>query len=80
MLDYYSGGYGYRIPKPGMMLRQGMDSPQTFSFRVWISVIRWMDMNQDAKSNLYKTAVPNNGKTIKFRAFDSKGRGGAVAE
>jgi hexosaminidase len=79
MLDYYSGGYGYRIPRPGMILTKdgfaanlqfpGMDIRYTMDGR-----------DPGMQSNLYKAPVPTNGKPIKFRAFDARGRGGAVAE
>ncbi len=79
MLDYYNGGYGYRIPKPGVILDQG-------HFRANIQfpglVIRYtMDgRDPDAKSTIFLSPVIADGKPPKFRAFDSKGRGGMIAE
>jgi hexosaminidase len=79
MLDYYMGGYGYRIPKPGVVLDQGY-------FRANLQfpglVIRYTadGKDPDSKSSIYKDPVRADGKPPKFRAFDSKGRGGPVAE
>ncbi len=79
MLDYYSGGYGYRIPRPGMILtKEGFAANLQFP---GMDIRYTMDGREPGmQSDLYKTPVPVNGKTIKFRAFDARGRGGAVAE
>jgi hexosaminidase len=78
MLDYYQGGYGYRIPKPGLeninglyatnLQFPGMDIRYTMDGR-----------DPDTQSMIYKFPVPDAGKGLKFRAFDTKGRGGAIA-
>ena len=79
MLDYYLGGYGYRIPKPGVLLEQGYYSA---NIQFPGLVIRYTTdgKDPDLKSAIYKEPVMANGKQIKFRAFDTKGRGGAIAE
>jgi hexosaminidase len=79
MLDYYAGGYGYRIPKPGVVLSEGryaanlqfpgMDIRYTLDGK-----------DPDSKSRIYKDPVDAGGKTIKFRAFTTNGRGGVIAE
>jgi hexosaminidase len=78
MLDYYKGGYHYRIPKPGLILADGK----------WAANIQFPDMplrytmdgrEPDSKSIIYKDPVPATGKKLQCRAFDSRGRGGAVA-
>ena len=78
MLDYYMGGYHYRIPKPGLILSEGK----------WAANIQFPGMpvryttdgrEPDSKSPLYKDPVPVAGKNLQCRAFDSKGRGGTVA-
>jgi hexosaminidase len=79
MLDFYLGGFGYRIPKPGVVFEQG---------HFWANiqfpglVIRYtMDgKDPDSKSSIYKVPVIADGKPPKFRAFDSKGKGGVIAE
>jgi len=78
-LTYLNGGYGYRIPKPGVILQGGkylvnMQFPG-FAIRYTTN-----GKDPDAKSKLYNDAVtlPLNG--VKFRAFDTKGRGSNVSE
>ena len=78
MLDYYAGGYGYRIPKPGLMMENnlilanlqfpGMDLRYTTDGK-----------DPDAQSGIYKNPVPLTSQGIKLRAFDKKGRGGPIA-
>jgi len=79
MLDYYLGGFGYRIPKPGLSNNNGSYSA---NLQFPGMLIRYTSdgHDPDAKSTLYKEPVPGTGKNIKFRAFDSKGRGGQIAE
>jgi len=78
-LTYLNGGYGYRIPKPGVILQNGkyLVNMQFPGF-----VIRYTTdgKDPDAKSKIYNDAVtlPPNG--VKFRAFDNKGRGSNVSE
>jgi len=78
MLDYYKGGYHYRIPKHGLILTDGK----------WAANIQFPGMplryttdgrEPDSKSMIYRHPVPAAGKNLQCRAFDNKGRGGAVA-
>ncbi|HEY4197085.1 MAG TPA: family 20 glycosylhydrolase [Mucilaginibacter sp.] len=78
-LDYLNGGYGYRIPKPGVILEDGkyLANEQFPGL-----VIRYTTNGKipDAKSSVYKDAVTNENSDIKFRTFDNKGRGSNVTE
>ncbi|HVW96444.1 MAG TPA: family 20 glycosylhydrolase [Mucilaginibacter sp.] len=78
-LSYYNGGYNYRVPKPGVVLQDGK-----YAANVQFPglIIRYTTDGSEPteKSKLYKDAVTNNGNAIKFRAFDTKGRGGNVSE
>ncbi|WP_428327543.1 family 20 glycosylhydrolase [Mucilaginibacter sp.] len=78
-LSYYSGGYNYRIPKPGVILQDGKYVANEQFPGI---VIRYTTNGKDpdASSKLYNDAVTNNGNTLKFRAFDTKGRGSNVSE
>jgi hexosaminidase len=79
MLDYYQGGYGYRIPIPGLVLKDG----QYFANLQFPGMLIRYTSNSndpDSKSILYKASVKDAGKSLKFRAFDMKGRGGNNAE
>lgn len=78
MLDYYLGGFGYRIPKPGLNFENGHYAA---NIQFPGLVIRYTldGKDPDAKSNMYKDPVTENGKVIKLRAFDSRGRGGAIS-
>ncbi|MEN0056027.1 MAG: family 20 glycosylhydrolase [Mucilaginibacter sp.] len=78
-LSYYDGGFNYRIPKPGINLQDGK----------YLSNIEFPGLtiryttngkDPDEKSKEYTGPVDYKGGTIKFRAFDVKGRGGNVAE
>jgi hexosaminidase len=78
MLDYYMGGYHYRVPKPGLILSEGK----------WAVNIQFPGMpirytmdgkDPDIKSMLYKDPVPATGTTLRCRAFDTRGREGAIA-
>jgi len=78
MLDYYRGGYNYRVPKPGLALEEGK----------WAANIQFPGMllryttdgkEPDSKSLPYKDPVPANGEKLQCRVFDRRGRGGAVA-
>jgi hexosaminidase len=79
MLDYYLGGYCYRIPKPGIYLEKGLYSA---NLQFPGMVIRYTldGQDPDVNSKIYKVPVTPTGKAVKFRAFDTKGRGGVVAE
>jgi len=78
-LSYFNGGYNYRVPKPGVVLQDGK-----YAANVQFPglTIRYTTdgKDPDKKSKLYNDAVTNDGNTIKFRAFDTKGRGGNVSE
>ncbi|HTB26430.1 MAG TPA: family 20 glycosylhydrolase [Puia sp.] len=78
MLDYYLGGYGYRIPKPGLVFENGQ-----FAANIQFPglVIRYSldGRDPDASSNIYSDPVTDKGKGIKLRAFDTRGRSGAIS-
>jgi hexosaminidase len=78
-LSYYNGGYGYRVPKPGIVLQDGK---YVANEQFPGLTIRYTTNGKDPddKSKIYNDAVTNDGNTIKFRAFDTKGRGGNVSE
>jgi hexosaminidase len=78
-LNYYDGGYNYRVPKPGVVLQDG----KYFANEQFPGLtIRYTTdgTDPDAKSKIYNDAVTNDGKGLKFRAFDTKGRGSNVSE
>jgi len=78
-LSYYNGGYNYRVPKPGIILQDGR-----YAANVQFPglTIRYTTdgSDPDSRSKVYTDAVANDSKTMKFRAFDVKGRGGNVSE
>ena len=78
-LSYYDGGYNYRVPKPGVAL---LDGKYAANMQFPGLTIRYTTggTDPDAKSKIYNDAVTNDGKPLKFRAFDTKGRGGNVSE
>jgi hexosaminidase len=78
-LSYYSGGYGYRIPKPGVTLQDGkyVANSQFPGFTIRYTTD---GTDPDANSKIYNDAVTNTGTGLKFRAFDNKGRGSNVSE
>ena len=78
MLDYFLGGYGYRIPKPGLIFENGLYAA---NIQFPGLVIRYTldGKDPDAQSNIYKDPVKDNGKGIKFRAFDTRRRSGAIS-
>jgi hexosaminidase len=78
-LDYLNGGYGYRIPKPGVILQNGayLANEQFPGLTIRYTT---NGKDPDAKSSIYKDAVTNDSSEIKFRAFDNKGRGSNVTE
>jgi hexosaminidase len=77
-LTYYYDGYSYRIPKPGVVLQDGK---YIANLQIPGFIIRYTTdgTDPDEKSTIYKDAVTNSGKPIKFRAFDNKGRGSNVS-
>ena len=78
-LSYYNGGYDYRIPKPGVALQNGkyVANSQFPGLTIRYST---NGKDPDAKSKIYNDAVTIDGNTVKFRAFDNKGRGSNVSE
>jgi hexosaminidase len=77
MLDYYNGGYGYRIPKPGLLVENGL---YTANVQFPGMLIRYTTDGgePDSRSKIYKEPIPVSEKGIKLRAFDTRGRGSAV--
>jgi hexosaminidase len=78
-LTYYNGGYDYRVPKPGISLQDGkyLSNVEFPGFTIRYTT---NGKDPDAGSKIYTGPVNYNGGTIKFRAFDPKGRGSNVAE
>jgi hexosaminidase len=78
-LDYLNGGYGYRIPKPGVIEQNGkLIANEQFPGLT----IRYTTNGKDpdAKSSVYNDGVTIGNSVIKFRAFNNKGRGSNVTE
>ena len=78
MLDYYNGGYNYRVPKPGLVLKEGQYFTN-LQFPGMLTRYTSDGSDPDSKSMIYKVPVSDTGKGLKFRAFDSRGRGGNIA-
>jgi len=78
-LDYLDGGYSYRVPKPGVALKDGK---YVANIQFPGLTIRYTTDGSDPDMNspIYNDAVTNDGKVLKFRAFDNKGRGSNVSE
>lgn len=78
-LTYYSGGYNYRVPKPGVSLQDGK---YVANIQFPGLIIRYTTdgTDPDGSSRIYTGPVSGDNKSIKFRAFDFKGRGGNVSE
>jgi hexosaminidase len=78
-LDNLNGGYGYRIPKPGVIFQDGkyLANMQFPGF-----VIRYTTDGSEpaANSPVYNQNVTITSDKVKFRAFDTKGRGSGVSE
>jgi len=78
-LNYYDGGYAYRVPKPGVVLKDGkyLANEQFPGL-----TIRYTTDGSEPTENspVYNDAVTNAGNNLKFRAFDTKGRGSNVSE
>lgn len=78
-LDHLNGGYGYRIPKPGVIEQNGkLIANEQFPGLT----IRYTTNGKDpdAKSPVYNDGVTIENSVIKFRAFNNKGRGSNVTE
>jgi hexosaminidase len=78
-LSYYDGGYNYRVPKPGVTLQDGKYAAN-IQFPGLTIRYTTNGKDPDAKSKIYNDAVTNDKNGLKFRAFDTKGRGGNVSE
>jgi len=78
-LSYLNGGYNYRIPKPGVVAQNGKYAAN-IQFPGLIIRYTTDGTDPDANSKIYNDAVTNDGKALKFRAFDTKGRGSNVSE
>jgi hexosaminidase len=78
-LSYYDGGYNYRVPKPGLILQDGkyLANEQFPGLTIRYTI---NGKDPDAKSKIYNDAVTIDGNAVKFRAFDTKGRGSNVSE
>ncbi|SHN25284.1 family 20 glycosylhydrolase [Mucilaginibacter sp. OK098] len=78
-LSYYNGGYNYRVPKPGVALQ---DSKYVANIQFPGLTIRYTTNGKDpdAKSALYNDGVKIDNNNVKFKAFDTKGRGSNVSE
>jgi hexosaminidase len=77
MLDYYMGGYNYRIPKPGLITENGQYIANLMFPAMLIRYTTNGD-DPDQKSKIYKEPVPVSAKGIKLRAYDTKGRPSVV--
>ena len=73
-LDYYNGGYQYRIPTPGIQVEQGMVKMNTQL--PGLSIYYTTDGSEPTlKSKRYTQPIPAKG-VIKARLFTPSGRGG----
>jgi hexosaminidase len=77
-LAYYNNGYSFRIPKPGVILEGGKYA-SNIQFPGMVVRYTTDGTEPTATSKVYEKPVNATG-TVKFRAFDAKGRGGNVAE
>jgi hexosaminidase len=77
-LDRYASGYTYRIPTPAIRSTAGMASANTDvpGFQIRYTTDGTVPT---VKSKLYQKPVPTS-KALRFRAFNSLGRGGMVAK
>lgn len=77
-LDYYAGGYQYRIPAPGAIVK---DSTVHANLQYPGFTLRYTTDGKEPsiKSKVYVSPITEKG-VIKIRAFNSKGRGGKITE
>ncbi|MBC9930287.1 family 20 glycosylhydrolase [Chitinophaga qingshengii] len=77
-LDYYGGGYTYRIPTPAIRLDNGMVSVNTDipGFQIRYTTDGTIPT---IKSKLYQQPLKHL-TGLRFRAFNDAGRGGAVSQ
>ncbi|MDB5021448.1 MAG: beta-N-acetylhexosaminidase [Pedobacter sp.] len=75
-LDYYAGGFNYRIPAPGVSLVNGSIAANILI--PGLTIRYTTDGTEVTKSSpVYKQPIPAKG-TVKLAAFNQKGRGGAT--
>jgi len=77
-LDYYAGGFNYRIPTAGAVVKNGKVEVNT-QMPGFIMRYTTNGKDSDLKSKVYTQAIEEKG-TIRLRLFDSRGRGGRVVE
>ncbi|MDQ4138938.1 MAG: family 20 glycosylhydrolase, partial [Bacteroidota bacterium] len=75
-LDYYSGGYQYRLPPVGAVAQKGQ---VTANIQLPGLTIRYTTDGTDPtfRSRIYREPITETG-TVKLRAFSRTGRGGKV--
>lgn len=73
-LDYYRGGYGYRIPSPGAVI---VDGKVIANIQLPGLTIRYTTDGKEPteRSKIYNAPISTKG-TIKLKAFSAKGRTG----
>ncbi|ACU58984.1 family 20 glycosylhydrolase [Chitinophaga pinensis] len=76
-LDHYNGGYNYRIPTPGLKLNNGSVAA---NIQLPGFTIRYTTDGKEpnSKSKVYTGPVAEKG-TLKFKAFDTRGRSSRTA-
>jgi hexosaminidase len=79
LLDYYHGGYNFRVPKPGLILANGQWSANA-QFPGMDTRYTTDGKDPHMQSSIYKVPVQDGGKVLRFRTFDSKGRGSVFVE
>lgn len=73
-LDYYSGGYSYHIPDPGILCNNGKIYANT-EYPGFIIRFTTNGTEPNSTSTIYDQAIRNNGN-VRFKVFNLKGRGG----
>lgn len=77
-LDHLSGGFGYRIPTPGLTVEHGIVKAN-IQFPGLELRYTTNGKEPDLKSRIYTGPITEKG-VIKVKAFNTKGRGGRTAE
>jgi hexosaminidase len=77
-LDYLFGGYNYRLPPPGAIVKDGI---LTANIDFPGLIIRYTTdgSEPDASSTEYTGPIEVSGKVL-LRSFDTRGRGSRVSE
>jgi hexosaminidase len=72
-LDYYNGGYNWRIPTAGVSVDEGMVK---MNVQLPGLVIRYTTNGEEPtlKSPVYNGPVQAGGKIVKVRVFNTRGR------